>query len=111
MLFTLMEHSLKSALKRIDSGWSEININIFYRNIYTIYVTCGQISNLFVQALETGRNVMSKSQTLLSNCLQRAETSVILIVFNGVLYHVPTYTISYCFFLVLYMNQLSEKLY
>jgi hypothetical protein len=79
-----MEHSLKSALKRIDSGWSEININIFYRNIYTIYVTCGQISNLFVQALETGRNVMSKSQTLLSNCLQRAETSVILIVFNGV---------------------------
>jgi uncharacterized protein YgbK (DUF1537 family) len=65
-----LEHSLKSALKRIDSGWSEININIFYRNIYTIYVTCGQISNLFVQALETGRNVMSKSQTLLSNCLR-----------------------------------------
>jgi hypothetical protein len=96
MLFTLMEHSLKSALKRIDSGWSEININIFYRNIYTIYVTCGQISNLFVQALETVRNVISKSQTLLSNCLQRAETSIILIVFNGVLYHVPTYTVSFC---------------
>jgi len=40
---------------------------------------------------------MSKSSKQLSNFLKRAETSVVRIVFNGVLYHVRpgTVTVSY----------------
>ena len=41
---------------------------------------------------------MRKSPKQLTNYLKKAEINVILIVFNGVLYHVSTYTvtISYC---------------
>ena len=37
---------------------------------------------------------MSKNPKQLQNCLKKAETSVVLSVFNGVLYH-DTVTISY----------------
>ena len=98
--------------------------------IYTMYVHCQIIYNLFLQALETGRKAsfsslihsecklilylttvyvyciylaISKSTKHLSNCLRIAETSGVLIVFNGVI-------CDRCF-LSLYMNQVSEILY
>jgi hypothetical protein len=37
---------------------------------------------------------MSKSQKQVPNCLKRAEMSIVLIVFNGVLYHTCTYTVT-----------------
>ena len=53
---------------------------------------------------------MSKSPKQVPNCLKIAETNVVIIVFNCVLYEVFAYTVtvSYC---PLYMNQVPEKLY
>jgi hypothetical protein len=52
-------------------------------------------------------SAMSKSLKCMSNCLKIAETSVILMDFNGVLYHVHSYT--YYFLPPLYMNEVPEK--
>jgi len=43
-------------------------------------------------------SAMSKSPKQQPNCMRIAKTSIVLIVFNGVLYHVHTYTatVSYC---------------
>jgi hypothetical protein len=41
---------------------------------------------------------MTKSPKQLSNCLQRAETSVVLIVFNGGLYHIHVYTVTFSYY-------------
>ena len=37
---------------------------------------------------------MSKCPKQMPNCLKKAETSVILIDFSGVLYHICTYTVT-----------------
>ena len=37
---------------------------------------------------------MSKSPKQLPNCLKTAETSIVLVVFKGVLYHVHANTVS-----------------
>ena len=54
---------------------------------------------------------MSKSPKQLPNCLKGAETSVVPIVFNDTLYHLCMYTVTGSFLLLLYMNQVPEKLY
>jgi hypothetical protein len=94
-----------------------------YAYIVHLYLHCQKIYNLFVWALETDRKVSlwwallfcftaseiniylqtmfivfilqcQKSTKQLSNCLKRAETSVVLIVFNNVVYHIHTYTFT-----------------
>jgi len=42
--------------------------------------------------------------------LKRAETRIIPTIFNGVLYHVHTYTVT-IYYNSLYMNQVPEELY
>ena len=95
---------------------------ISFSNIYTIYVHCRKIYNLFARALETDRRAslfrsecklilysttmyiycvypaISKSPKQLLNFLKIAETSVVLIVFNGVVCDVSAYTVivSFC---------------
>jgi len=77
---------------------------IYYSgNKYTIYVHSRKIYNLFVQTLETDRKAVilqyKKSPKPLPNCLKIAETSVLLIVFNGVICDVSAYytvTVSVC---------------
>jgi len=54
---------------------------------------------------------MSKSPNLRPNCLKIAETSAIIIVFNGVLFEIRVYTVTISLILSLYMNQVPEKLY
>jgi hypothetical protein len=51
--------------------------------------------------------VMLKRPKQVANCLEMAETNIVLIVSNGVLYHVHSYTVSYC----CYMNQVPEELF
>ena len=55
---------------------------------------------------------MSKAPKQLSNCLKRAETSVVLIVFDCVLYEVCAYKHKYCYCFLpsLNMNQVPENL-
>ena len=55
--------------------------------------------------------VISKAPMKLSNCLKRAETSVVLIVFGCVLCEVRAYKnkCCYCFLPSLNMNQVPEK--
>ena len=53
---------------------------------------------------------ISKSQKQLPNCLKRAETTIVLIVFNGVLCDLHTYTVT-IFLLKINMNQVPERLY
>ena len=50
---------------------------------------------------------MTKSPKQLPNCLKRAETSAVLIVFNAVLL---LHLYYYCFLLSAYRNQVPEKL-
>jgi hypothetical protein len=98
---------------------------ISFSNIYTIYVHCRKIYNLFALALETDRRAsfsslfrsgwklilysttmyvncvypaISKSPKQLPNFLKIAETSVVLIVFNCVVCDVSAYTVvvSFC---------------
>ena len=95
---------------------------ISFPNIYTIYVHCRKIYNLFARALETDRRAslfrsecklilysttmyiycvypaISKSPKQLLSFLKIAETSVVLIVFNGVVCDVSAYTVivSFC---------------
>ena len=56
---------------------------------------------------------MSKAPKKLSNCLKRAETSVVLIVYDGVLCEVRAYKLKhkccYCFLPSLNMNQVPEN--
>ena len=57
---------------------------------------------------------MSKAPKQLSNCLKRAETSVVLIVFDWVLLEVRGYKLykhkcCYCFLPSLNMNQVPEN--
>jgi hypothetical protein len=55
---------------------------------------------------------ISKSPKHLSNCLNRAETNDVEIIFDGVLCDVCTYTLyCFCFLPSLNMNQVPEKLY
>ena len=55
--------------------------------------------------------IVSIAPKKLSNCLKRAETSVVLIVFDCVLYEVRAYKnkCCYCFLPSLNMNQVPEK--
>jgi hypothetical protein len=50
---------------------------------------------------------MLKRPKQVANCLEMAETNIVLIVSNGVLYDVHSYTVSYC----CYMNQVPEELF
>ena len=55
---------------------------------------------------------MSNSPKHLPNCLQKAETSIVLIIFNGVLYHIDfIYTVTVFILPSLYINQVPVKLY
>ena len=51
---------------------------------------------------------MLKSLKQLPNYLKRAETTVVLIVFNSVIYRVHAYKYCYRFLPSLYMNQVPE---
>jgi hypothetical protein len=51
-----------------------------------------------------------KCQKQLSNCLKRAETTIVLIVFNGVLCDLHAYTVT-IFLPNINMNQVPERLY
>ena len=53
---------------------------------------------------------MSKNQEQLPNFMEKGETIVFLMVFEGVLYHSCTYTVVFSYHL-LYINQVPEKLY
>ena len=53
--------------------------------------------------------VMSKTPKQLSNCLKRAEKSVVLIVFDCILCEVRAYKHKYCFWPSLNMNQVPEN--
>jgi hypothetical protein len=94
---------------------------ISFSNIYTIYVHCRKIYNLFARALETDRRAslwqrvqinfifndnvrilclscdIKKSKTT-AKFMKIAEASVVLIVFNGVVCDVSAYTVvvSFC---------------
>ena len=99
-------------------------MDTFYYIKYAIYVHCWKIYNLFARALETGRKAscsslfrcecklilylstlyvncvypaISKNSKHLPSCLKIIKTSVVLIIFNGVICDVSAYTVIVSF--------------